>query len=287
MLGHVDMQTSIHNMRGPPRRHSALFHFLSRQLNHRSPRPPSTSSHHVSDYQPKYQLDNFSADRVYHIGSTANSPVSGDRIDRESVRRRTPQRRRFLHASRMAFPRGITGRRVGPLGLDPPFASPSTANFVAEAVRWRVQEGIKLRERSSPLVISTPDSGLTIPSSGTTSYASPIPDGRSSTCQLTMSPWPQPLNFYTDFFAECPANPSDPKRAILNHVASHVIQQIPRRGPHSPGMGNSSSTSAQQDIPMSSRTSNALFGNSWETTRQPLEVRPSIRASGTLAQRSA
>jgi len=137
MLGHVDMQASVHNMRGPPRRHSALFHLLSRQLNHRSPRPPSTSSHHVSDYQPKYQLDNLSADRVYHIGSTANSPVSGDRIDRESVRRRTPQRRRFLHASRMAFPRGITGRRVGPLGLDPPFASPSTANFVAEAVRWR------------------------------------------------------------------------------------------------------------------------------------------------------
>jgi len=131
------MLTCRQALRGPPRRHSALFHFLSRQLNHRSPRPPSTSSHHVSDYQPKYQLDNLSADRVYHIGSTANSPVSGDRIDRESVRRRTPQRRRFLHASRMAFPRGITGRRVGPLGLDPPFASPSTANFVAEAVRWR------------------------------------------------------------------------------------------------------------------------------------------------------
>jgi len=111
-LRHVDMQASIHNMRGPPRRHSTLFHLPSRQHDHRSPRPPSTSSHHASDYRPEYQLDNLSADRLYHIGSTGNRH-SGDRIDRESVCRRTPPRRRSLHASRIAFPRGITGRRVG------------------------------------------------------------------------------------------------------------------------------------------------------------------------------
>jgi len=131
-----------------------------------------------------------------------------------------------------------------PIGLDPPFASPSTADFVAEAVRWRGSRSYldPRLETYQPVIWNN-----------LIRFA--IPDGRSSTY----------------FIAECPTDPSDSTRAILNHVAFHEHMSFNKF--HDADLIHPAWKLLQYfDIPMSSRTSDALFKNAWQTTRQPTEA---------------